>query len=188
MERNQARLVDLVCLFDGVDLIEHGEQLRDFIARDVDDPATELNDHVSTCGLFALAVWHTLRVPHELVDAPYKMGMAIQWLTQIAWALQAVRHVPMNGLPTVGALMHYHTPGHNDDHVEFLLSPIDKQGHELIACHGGGGRAHCGVTVHLSEDVRFAWRKRNPEGEVIENGPPLQCWYDLDALMKGQMR
>jgi len=179
---HQLDLISLVTSFDGASLLNRGLELREFIARGVDDPERELvDDHkdsrtgqmkrISTCGLFALAVWHTLRVKHELVDEPYKMGMAIAWATKIAWELKAVRYPKKNGAPSAGSLLHYHTPGRNDDHVEFVLSHVlEHEDGRWLASHGGGGREHCGVSVVAESDIKWS------------SGRPLQCWYDWDAM------
>lgn len=172
MTEQGMRLVSLVRKFDNCDLDHNGDELRAFISRGIDNPDTLLNAHISTCGLFALAVWHALEIPHPLLSEPYVPGMAIAWLVQIAHDLGAVRFPRGHAPPGVGALMHYHSrrPS-NDDHVEFCLGPVDSH---YFADHGGGGRAKCGVDVSNSN---VYWNL----------GRPLQAWYDLEALVNGHV-
>ena len=69
--------------------------------------------------------------------------------------------------PKAGSLLHYFTPGKNDNHVEWLLSDMDDQG---CAEHGGGGRTDNAITVG-SGDV------------TVNYGRPLQEWLDPDMLL-----
>lgn len=170
------QVVDAVTPWIGASLLNRADEFRHFIARDVDDENDQLDEHVSSCGLFALAIWYSLRVNDELVRRPYENGKAITWLVEIAGNLGAVRYPREHGAPTVGALMHYHSPRPSlDDHVEFCLTvPVGEstaQGQSrLTAMHAGGGRPHCGVGAL--------------NGTIWWNmGRPLQAWYDADALL-----
>jgi hypothetical protein len=152
-------------------LLNRKDILRTFLARDIDDPSFQLSEHVSTCGLFGLAVWYASGVEHELLHRPYEIGMAISWIMHIANDLQAIRYPKRDGLPIEGALMHYYTKRPSkDDHVEFCLRPPNP--HTFIAEHAGGGREHCGIGDGVG-DIRW------------NLGRPLQCWYDPMALLRG---
>jgi hypothetical protein len=164
----QRQVVQCVTFYIGASLDNREDELRRFIARGVDDPATILNKHVSDCGLFALAVWYAVDVQDTVLGEKYQIGKAIEWLVEIAARHNAVRHIMKDGPPTVGALMHYYTHGKNDNHVEFLLSPpVKNKG--WIAEHGGGGRADCGIGSSTSD---ILWNV----------GRPLQEWYDISTL------
>jgi hypothetical protein len=168
MTESQRCLVQIVEGWIGASLLERADELRKFIARDIDDPRYELNAHISDCGLFALAVWHAAGVHHQLCDAKYVPGVAIQWLVHIAHDLQAIRYPQRDGLPVPGALMQYYSPrpSHND-HVEFCLSLPNADG---LAEHAGGGRPECEIGSSTS-DIRWS------------SARPLQCWIDPDALL-----
>lgn len=166
----QMQVVQCVTFYEGASLANRGDELRRFIARGVDDPAGILDEHVSDCGLFALAVWHAIDVQDLRLTEKYKLGMAISWLVDIAGLHNAVRHPLHDGVPTVGALMHYATPHKNNDHVEFLLSPAMNVRGQWLADHAGGGRADCAIGSGHS-DVRWSL------------GRPLQAWYDINALL-----
>jgi hypothetical protein len=73
----QQKIVDTVTPWIGASLLNRGQELREFISRGVDDPRYQLNEHISSCGLFALAVWHAAGVKHELLKMPYQTGKAI---------------------------------------------------------------------------------------------------------------
>jgi hypothetical protein len=68
--------------------------------------------------------------------------------------------------PPAGALLHYGTPGKNNDHMEWLLSEIAPSG---AADTGGGGRANNAITAGRQA---IAWN----------NGRPLLHWFDPDKL------
>lgn len=162
----QNQVVQCVSHFIGFSLDNHGDQLREFLSRGVDDPETIVDTHVSDCGLFALAVWLGVGVRDEVLSEKYQTGKAIEWLVEIATRHNAVRHI-RDGIPTIGALLHYRTHGKNDDHVEFLLSqPLMRK---WIAHHAGGGRTDCGIGEGTSN---ILWSL----------GRPLQAWYDINAL------
>ncbi len=80
----------------------------------------------------------------------------------------------MGRQPKVGSLLHYRSPTpsgskpKNDDHVEFLLSPIDARGYAL---HGGGGRAENAITMTT-----------DPGLVTYNNGRPLLQFLDPDLL------
>jgi hypothetical protein len=166
---SQQTIIAIVNDWVGSSLLEHGDELRAFISRGIDDPQGELNDHISDSALFALAVWHAAGVEHKLVIKPYVVGMAATWLVHIAHDLQAIRYPKRDGLPKPGALMQYYSPRPStNDHFEFdLTQPDFKHG---IAQHAGGGRPHCGIAAGES-DVHWSGAR------------PLQCWFDPDALL-----
>jgi hypothetical protein len=165
----QIAVTELVQEWLGASLRHDCEKLCTFIGRGcTPNPRGLLNEKISNCGLFALAVWHAAGVKSPLLDEPYRIGMAIAWIERIATSLGAVRH-PKDGLPTAGSLMHYYSkrPSTND-HVEFCLEEPDQE--TGVALHGGGGRAHCEIDSLVS-DVRWS------------SGRPLQHWYDIAALL-----
>jgi hypothetical protein len=149
--------------------LEHGgDQLKAYIGANLHDPRQLLDPHISSCGLFALAVWSEVGIEHHLLAGPYEVGSAIKWLVEIAHDLGAIRYPRRDGPPVVGALMHYYSPrpSHND-HVEFCLSKPDALHH---ARHAGGGRPACGIDDGESD---ILW----------SSGRALQCWYDPNALL-----
>lgn len=152
----------------GASLKDRADDLKAFISRGHNDQLNLLTPQVSSCGLFALAVWFAVGVDHELVRARYQTGKAITWIEHIASDLGAVRHVKHDGPPSVGSLLHYYSkrPSYND-HVEFLLSEPNARG---LSKHAGGGRKDC--KVGAGED-NLSWN----------GGRPLQVWYDLAALL-----
>lgn len=160
-------LVERVDLWIGASLDYRAEELKAFISRGHSDQCNLLSRSVSSCGLFALAVWYANAVDHELVRARYETGKAIEWIGKIASDLGAVRHPKHDGPPTVGSLLHYYSKRPSlDDHVEFLLSLPNDRG---LSRHAGGGRKACKVGVGL-DDLRW------------NGGRPLQVWYDVAAL------
>lgn len=168
MKREAFIVVETVETWLGASLTHRSEELREFISRGHPDQLDLLSSRVSSCGLFALAVWFAAGVDHELVRARYQTGQAITWIGQIAADLGAVRHPKHDGPPTVGSLLHYYKPRPSyDDHVEFLLSKPNDQG---LSRHAGGGRRDCKVGWGLDN---LAWN----------GGRPLQVWYDLAAML-----
>jgi hypothetical protein len=166
----QVQVVQCCSFFAGMSLDSHADELRHFLARDVDDPATIVDKHVSDCGLFALAVWHALEVQDLRLTEKYQMGMAIAWLVNIAGLHGAIRHPIHDGIPTVGALLHWQTHGKPDDHVSFLTKAVTlSRGQWLGECIGGGGK-DCAIN-RTAGNVLWSW------------GRPLQAWYDINALL-----
>lgn len=169
LSMGQQMIIQAVRSWIGASLLVREQELREFVARGVDDPRYDLNSHVSDCGLFALAIWHAVGVPHELVNAKYVNGMAITWIVHIAHDLQSIRYPKRDGLPVPGALMHYFSPRpSNNDHLEFYLKRLDEHG---LAWHAGGGRAECEIGDATSN---ILW----------SSSRPLQCWYDPRALLE----
>jgi len=117
--------------------------------------------------MFALGVMHEAGVVHDLLGQKYKSGMAISWVRTIGKDLKALNKYVSGTALKAGCLMHYYTPGKNDNHVEWLLSDMDDQG---CAEHGGGGRTDNAITTG--------------EGDVLVNyGRALQEWLDPDMLL-----
>lgn len=138
------------------------------VSRGVDDPMEML--HVwSNCGTFALGIFHQVGVDHPLLSTPYKSGMAIAWLLKIGRDLGALVTTHSIAELQRGMLMHFSTPGKNDDHVEFCLSDIDSDNSYR---HAGGGHGNDSLTV----------------GEGVSNlatsmGRPLQHLFDPTKLL-----
>lgn len=171
----QQRIVDIVNYWVGAKLGTRENELRAFLSRfGIDNPRTIIDPKVSTCGLFALAVWAAAGVDHPLCRKRYEIGAAVTWVGLIARDLQAVCTCKRNGLPQPGDLMHYYSARPSfDDHLEFLLAtPSCHDTWIAIALHGGGGRSDCGVNSN-SSNIRF------------NSGRPLQCWYSAERLLAG---
>lgn len=168
-------IVEVVTGFLGCELGHNEKPLRSFLARGIDNPGMLLSKKVSTCGLFALAVYHALEIQHHLASEPYivngkSCGKAITWLVQMAQDLEAIRTPSKDGPPPVGALCHYFHHGQPDDHVEFVMTPPQRALHQWMCQHAGGGRANCGIGQGYSN---LLW----------SFGRPLQQWFDPDAML-----
>jgi hypothetical protein len=162
------KIVRLVKSYDGISLKNDRDRLGRLVARGVDRPE-DVVEALTNCGLFALGVWAEAGVVSPILDQKYVTGAAITWCVQIGIALGALVKYRDGGLkPKRGALLHYKTPGENDDHVEFLLSDVDQHWNAL---HGGGGRADNAITVTKAPGV-VLWN----------NGRKLLQFWDPDKL------
>lgn len=161
-------IVELVKSYIGDSLLHNKEDLALLVSRHVDDPNQSVQIKTN-CGMFALGVWCAVGVQHSLLQSPYKNGMAIVWLRQIAKSKNALHSYPKDGRPVAGSLLHYYTPGKNDNHVEFLL---ENPNQKFIALHAGGGRANNEIGSG-SGDIRFS------------SGRPLKEWICPIALLEG---
>lgn len=137
----------IVRKYVGCSLSERVDELGALVARGVDDPKSVVGIKTN-CGMFALGVLAEAGAQHAMLDHKYVSGMAIAWVIQIARDLEALVAVP-NPLPVgfkipQGALLHYGTPGKNNDHVEWLLSEVAPSG---AADTGGGGRLNNAITA-----------------------------------------
>lgn len=157
-------IASLVRRYLGCSLKNRMDELAQLVSRGVDDPKTTVRIKTN-CGMFALGIWAKTGVDHPLLKSPYKSGMAIAWLLQIAKDKGALRTLK-DGMPTDGSLMHYGTPGKNNDHVEFLLADPSPT---FVAEHGGGGRADNLVDSGTS-DIRTSM------------GRPMLHWVDPSKL------
>lgn len=159
----EEKIISVVRRMVGASKKIRAAELDAFLRRGHEGPPL-LSDKVSNCGLFALSVWFESGVDHPLLLEPYKCGMAIAWVTQIAFQLRAARTLARNGLPVPGSLCHYysHRPS-TDDHVEFCL---ENQAGKSVSLHAGGGRKSGAITA-ARHDVRW------------NSGRPLQHWYEV---------
>jgi hypothetical protein len=162
------KLVRLVKSYDGCSLKNDRSRLGKLIARGVDRPEDVVEIHTN-CGMFALGIWAEAGVSSAILDRKYASQMAISWCIQIGIERRAlVKYVDGGIKPKLGALLHYKTPGENDDHVEFLLSDVDRHWN---AVHGGGGRADNAIAVSKAPGV-VLWN----------NGRKLFQFWDPDKL------
>lgn len=157
-------IASLVRRYLGCSLSNRTDELAQLVSRGVDDPKTTVRIKTN-CGMFALGIWHKMGVDHPLLNSPYKSGMAIAWLLRIAKDKGALRTLK-DGIPTEGSLMHYGTPGKNNDHVEFLLADPSPT---FTAEHGGGGRSDNLIDSGTS-DIRTSM------------GRPMLHWVDPSKL------
>lgn len=161
-------IIELVKSYIGDSLLNNKEDLALLVSRQVDDP-NQVVGIKTNCGLFALGIWYAVGVQHDLLKTKYVSGQAIAWVRKIALAKNALRTYAKDGPPVAGALMHYYTPGTNNNHVEFLLeNPNEKH----VALHAGAGRKNNAVTSDTG-DIRF------------NVGRSLQEWVDPLALLVG---
>lgn len=167
---NPDDIIKVVESYIGNSLINHKEDLALLVARQVDDPNTVVQIKTN-CAMFALGIWYAVGVQHQLLKTKYKNGMAIAWVRQIAQAKKALKSYPKDGKPVAGALLHYYTPGQNNNHVEFLLSDPDDK---MIARHAGGGREQNAIT-EATGDISWSYQKSRK----------LMEWVDPVALLVG---
>lgn len=156
----------LVRKYEGCSLKNRKDELGCLVCRGVDDP-TQAVLIKTNCGMFSLGIMYEAGVQHDLLRHKYVSGMAIAWVRTIGKDLKALQRYSKTNAPKPGALLHYYTPGKNDNHVEWLLSDIDAQG---CAEHGGGGRTDNAITLGTS-NVLWSY------------GRPLQEWWDPDMLL-----
>jgi hypothetical protein len=161
--------VELVQKYVGCSLHSRKEELGSLVSRGVDVPAQAVLIKTN-CGMFSLGIMHRAGVDHPLLSTPYRLGMAIAWLVKIGRDLHAIKKYTPAEMPKKGALLHYYTPGKNNNHVEWLLSDPDSTG---MAEHGGGGRLDNAITAGISKIQ-------------CNNGRMLQEWWDPDCLLPGQ--
>lgn len=151
----------------GCSLLNRRDELGKLVARGVDKPEAVVT--ISTnCATTALGVMAEAGVKHPLLAKAYVSGMAVAWVRQIGLDTGAlVKYTgPTGPQPKVGSLLRYNTAGTNNDHVEWLLSPIDAKGE---ADHAGGGRSNNAVTQDHG-NVLSSWNR------------PLVEFWDPDKL------
>ena len=155
-----------VRLYVGCSLLVRRDQLAALVCFPGDDPHQDVQIKTN-CAMFALGIWRVCGVQHPLLKGKYKSGMAMAWVLQIASDLEALRRTQSGDIPPPGALMHYSTPGKNNDHVEFCLSAPDAQGQIQ---HAGGGRTNNAISAGVG---LIGWNY----------GRPLQHWVDPSTLL-----
>jgi hypothetical protein len=161
------KIVRMVNKYIGCSLINERTKLADLIARGVDDP-NQVVEVKTNCGMFALAIMEIAGARHDILNKKYVIGMAIGWVRQIGIDLKALnKYTGKNGpQPKRGDLLHYFSPGANNNHVEWLLSDPNENG---IAEHGGGGRPNNAITKGTSSIL-------------YSSGRPLQEFIDCTKL------
>lgn len=162
------KLATVIKKYVGCSLSVRRDELGKLVARGVDKPEDVVT--ISTnCATTALGVMKEAGVKHPILDRKYVSGAAIMWVRQIGTDLHAlVKYTgPKGPQPKVGSLLRFNTAGTNNDHVEWLLSPIAADG---TADHAGGGRANNAVTFE--------------HGNVVSSyGRPLVEFWDPDMLL-----
>jgi hypothetical protein len=170
------KLARLVRPYVGSSLLTRRYELGLLIARGVDKPEAVVTI-ATNCAMFALGILAKAGANHDLLDAPYVDQMAMAWVLKIARDLGAlVTCKPGAPLPPLkpGTLLHYHTAGKNDDHVEWLLGTPDPATHK--ADHAGGGRPQNAITLVTAGAP-------NNAGLISWNfGRPLESYVDPDKL------
>ena len=166
MNQSNEILVNLVRKYVGCSLLNRKDELGVLVARGVDDPKKVVGIRTN-CATFALGIMHEAGVIHPLLEKPYVLGMAVAWVRTVGKDLQAIKKYTKGTVLPPGALLHYYTPGKNNNHVEWLLSEVAPNN---MAEHGGGGRANNAITSGF--------------GSVDYNsGRPLQEWFDPRFLL-----
>jgi len=170
----------IVRKYVGCSLSNRADELGALVGRGVDDPKRAVTVKTN-CGTSALGILKEAGCPSPILKRKYLSANglapganAIAWLLELGQETGALVTLLQPGdigrKPPPGALLHYATPGKNDDHVEWLLSEISPGGG---AETGGGGRANNAITSGLG-----AFVARN-------NGRPLRHWLDPNKLGLG---
>lgn len=150
------KLARTIKKYVGCSLSNRRDELGKLVARGVDKPEAVVTI-TTNCATTALGVMAEAGVKHPLLAKPYVSGMAIAWVRQVGIDRGAlVKYTgPTGPQPKVGSLLRYNTAGTNNDHVEWLLSPIAADG---TADHAGGGRANNAVTLEHG-NVLTSWNR-----------------------------
>lgn len=160
------KLASVIKKYVGCSLKNRRAELGKLVSRGVDDPEAVVTI-ATNCATTALGVMAEAGVKHPLLTKKYVNGMAIAWVRQIGMDLKAlVKYTgPTGPQPKVGSLLRFNTAGTNNDHVEWLLSPIVNG----QADHAGGGRADNAITLE--------------HGNVLSSyNRPLVEFWDPDKL------
>lgn len=159
-------IIETVRSYVGCSLKARRDDLGRLVARGVDDPEKVVTI-ATNCATTALGIMKQIGVEHPLLSKPYVNGMAVAWVRQVAQDLGALVKFDGHTLPKPGSLLRYNTVGKNDDHVEWLMGPVDEHG---SADHAGGGRTDNAITEGT--------------GAVLTNwNRPLVEWVDPDRLL-----
>lgn len=154
--------------FVGCSLDIRTDELAELVAGGDDDPRLAVQIKTN-CATFARGIIEACGVYHVRLDRPYRIGAAVADVLEVARSRGAL--APFKGQPLKrGTILHYATPGANNDHVEFLLADAGPANWVAPTC--GGGRARNAVTRKPAYDVR-----RDPR--------PLQHVIDPVALLGG---
>ncbi len=153
----------------GCSLSRRRGELAELVSCSVDDPERVVAIKTN-CGMFARGVFAACGVVHQRLSEPYRIGMAVADVLEIARRYGALFEFRGQSLKR-GAVLHYATPGANNDHVECCL--LEPAGDEWgwVKPHCGGGRANNAITEEIS-DVRRSW------------GRPLLHFVDPDLLLE----
>lgn len=156
--------------FVGCSLKKRREELALLTSCGVDDPARVVQIKTN-CAMFARGVMKRVGVVHPILEAPYRDQRAVSDVLEIAkrhGALEPFRE----GTPIKrGSILHYSTPGMNNDHIE--CATLEDASEELgwSVRHCGGGRADNAIT-EARTDIRWS------------SGRRLQHVIDPDLLLE----
>jgi hypothetical protein len=166
---DRAEMVDWVRSFVGRSLDHDPEgELARLVCFPGDDPAQDVQIHTN-CAMFALGLWRQWGARHPLLLGHYVNQMALTWGLHIARDAGGLYAASDGPGPQPGDVLHYATSGKNDDHFEFLISPLDARG---FCIHAGAGRARNAVTESAAiSDHRWDY------------GRPLRHWIDSVAVV-----
>lgn len=166
----------IVRALDGVSLVHDRAKLEAlFLANESQERAALVASMQTNCGTSMRAIMALAGVLPEdhLITDPYAVGMAVSWVLQAASERGALipgnvnqrSYIPCARWTELGPgwALHYGTPGHNDDHLEWCLAVPNAHGY---AVHGGGGRSQNAITVEPSSDIR--WSRGRPLQHVID--------------------
>jgi hypothetical protein len=134
-----------------------------------DDPqrARQMAAGMSSCALWALALWRLLGVEAPELDAPYRPGRAVADVVQIARRLGAWRAPgATEPAPLVGDVLLVAPP----EHVAVREGPASW----VDGGQGPGGRSIARVAGRTLERTTAGWR--------IARGRSVVGWVDLPAL------
>jgi hypothetical protein len=158
----------------GCSLKHRRSELGKLVACGVDDPE-KLVAYKTNCATFVRGIMHECGVVHRRIQEPYRIGMAVADVLEIAGRHGALAKWSGQRLKR-GAILYYATPekpgkpARNDDHVEVLL---EDAGTDVgwTKRHCGGGRPENAITEQRS-DIR------------LSSGRPLLQVIDPDMLLE----
>lgn len=164
------RIAELARSYVGCSIDHRVMDLALLVATAPDDNPYEVVDLKTNCGTFTRGVLDKAGVVHDILERRYEIGHAVSDVLTIGDRLGAKDR--FRGQPLLrGTILHYATPGENDDHLECCL--LEDAGNDVGWCklHCGAGRPRNAVTQERS-DIR--WSRGRPLRNVLDPGLLLE--------------
>lgn len=187
-----------ILAFEGCSVINNRTKLNAlFLTNETSEQSAAQVALIQTnCGTSARCILALVGCQNKWITQPYQSGMAIVWLMQAGYDCNAIvdcRQDPnaWKQLDT-GWMIHYQSPGSNNDHIEWVLTKPDPL--TGIADHIGGGRASNKIGPKETGDVRHSLGRPiaqifRPESWKLTTLPsilPIQPTLISESIIKSE--
>lgn len=195
MDELISRYLDLITPYDGIGVGTDKDKYYDLIAAGENAGTQQAMGTMSGCALSIRGFWRLFGLDDKRITGPYKPGMAVIWLQQIAQERKAWFHAAPDTLPGAGDMVLVGGDKGKDGGVEHVFTVLEMSTDPIVIQSIDGGQVD-GAGKQIIKKKQRTWRLQNggfwdvvfqgtDPGSAAAGGRRVQGWACVSKILAG---